>query len=1409
MVQKPCGSLSVVFPFTQPTRNAGCKARLSGVVRQFGSSSLRELTRASRLPVFSIPLCLGAMVCSAQQISVPVPSTINAPVPTLSSAEPVQMSTRETVSLSTGAVNFFLPVVSFPQRGGGSLQLAFLVSGSSYQLKEPYNAFQDLSNADDAYNDLAPTRTTIQNAPTNSPPFYTAVHTNIPSLTADLSYAGMDTHNAGTDGAPHYITNPEYCMQNWTFTDWDESSHSFPGTKDCSMGGGVYYRFSETIPLNKVTSQSEDDSFYILDATGQDIRVIKRDGTVYHFPMNNAGYVQPLSMTASDTNDYTQLYKYAQFFTSTVDVNGNTISYANGVLTDTIGRRITLGSTNIAYTAMAGGNTTSTTQATSVSFTPAQTTAPWPVTYPSQTTTTSAGPCTVNYVAPNRDAQGPPQLTYQGPGVGSDSVVPWGNVYTITLPNEAVYTLTFDGPGNIIKVKYPSGGYTKYDYQYGRLETQTNFQDVSCILPSNELLAKHECSQADGACAPASTVTTAGSCVAGYSNGGEATTCYSGLFGALPSTASFYGGATASVIDPDGRLSVHVSVGNQSISSGNPNSPTYTTYIGYIDVGETDYAGSTTNSAVVKSVTKSLGDQTTGCASANPFLLSPCDITTTYTTASGSVSSTVKMQYDWPRSNNLTAIQEYDFNGTLLKTTTATWNSGGIYSAGSAGTTGPSNMLDHLASITSTDNIQNKSNQKVFTYDAKGNLTQSQVTGTQIPTLTTSYTPLDAFGRPTQMTDPNGNITKFGYDDAWYENTCAPSADAQAYLTSITNAKGQTNYYQYDSCTGELGSSTDPNQQVTSFAYDNMGRTKLVNYPDGGWDKNEYTDIAPLVIHSTRAQAPSPNITKNTIFDGFSRVSQTQLLSNPLYPVYVDTTYDPLGRMASVSNPYFYGFASSSDGTTTFQYDAIGRKILQQEPDGNLQQWCFNGIADTHHAQSNCRPNQGGFAGIWTDKADEAGNNWQRGTNAAGQLIGVIEPNGSLTSYGYDGFNNLVSVTQTGSSGTLNRGFGYDGLSRLVSSQNPESGTVTYAYLVNGQLCAGDASLPCSKTDANGMTISYGYDALNRLLSKSAPDIDAPPGGFSTSNLTYDEGLNGIGRLTSEFRDGVAGESYSYDAMGRVTGPNWFDYSAHGWRTGITTKYDLAGNVTQLTYPDQRVISQAWDGAGRLAAVWDSTGGVVGSVYATGPSQPSNGTGIVGSPCPNGVPNSVTSCIHHAASGVADAVLYGNAATLALSFNNRLQPCHEAASTPLLGTSSSGGNLLDRQLFYGQTAEPNCGAAAKNNGNIWSILEGVNHNTYQSFTYDSLNRLTQALSGNRPPASSYIFTYQYPDAFGNMLPIDNLHTPMNYGIDPTTNRLTLNGDVNTGDLQYYPNGALKSAPNGLGGTHTFGYTAEG
>src|SRR5262249_52942101 len=217
--------------------------------------------------------------------------------------------------------------------------------------------------------------------------------------------------------------------------------------------------------------------------------------------------------------------------------------------------------------------------------------------------------------------------------------------------------------------------------------------------------------------------------------------------------------------------------------------------------------------------------------------------------------------------------------------------------------------------------------------------------------------------------------------------------------------------FLYDFPSGQLTLSKDENGNSTTYHYDDaFARLTSSTYPDNGQATIAYSDAGPNpTITTSHLSQAGVSLTDVAVMDALGHSRQSQLTSDATDGAdYTDLTYDGLGRIWTRSNPHRSG-ASSTDGTTTFYYDALGRTCLVVPPDGTLP------------AGSTCpttRPTGDVFttySGNCATVTDEAGKSRNSCSDAFGRVTQVVEDPGVLnyqTNYSYDALNNLTCAVQ-------------------------------------------------------------------------------------------------------------------------------------------------------------------------------------------------------------------------------------------------------------------------------------------------------------------------------------------------------------------------------------------------------------
>jgi RHS repeat-associated protein len=398
-----------------------------------------------------------------------------------------------------------------------------------------------------------------------------------------------------------------------------------------------------------------------------------------------------------------------------------------------------------------------------------------------------------------------------------------------------------------------------------------------------------------------------------------------------------------------------------------------------------------------------------------------------------------------------------------------------------------------------------------------------------------------------------------------------------SFVTSISEPMSLTVYRSWNCTGGVLTQTKDPNANATGYTYGdaNYWRVTQTSFPDGGSASTTYNfgTNSPWNITTSTAEDNTHNVSGETVLDGFGRVVQTQAADpTPGKTDYVDTVYDSIGRVASVSNSY-QTTADPPYGITQYSYDALNRTTSVIHPDSKQATFNYSGTAtqvidegsNSSGSTKVQRVYQSDGLGRLTSVCEVSSQNQLGSSNvpvACGQDIAAT---GFLTSYGYDVLGNRTSVTQ----GSLTRSYTYDAISRLTQEINPESGTTSYTYDNGsfGDLYQRTRPKP-NQTGTATVITTYSYDKLHRLTGTSYNDGSTPP-----VTLSYDQSSvsgitlqNSLGQLTNAVAaNGTASTIFSYDKMGRVA-ENW-QCTPLNCGTGnfsLTYGYDYLGDVTSL-----------------------------------------------------------------------------------------------------------------------------------------------------------------------------------------------------------------------------------------------------
>ena len=471
-----------------------------------------------------------------------------------------------------------------------------------------------------------------------------------------------------------------------------------------------------------------------------------------------------------------------------------------------------------------------------------------------------------------------------------------------------------------------------------------------------------------------------------------------------------------------------------------------------------------------------------------------------------------------------------------------------------------------------------------------------------------------ASGRMLSMRDCNVNGLNFNYTDE--KLVQVTHTDGQwvkfsyngEFIMEVQDDLGHVVSYTYNE--NRLVSSKGADDLVTEYIYDNKEKIlKTIIYPDGTTRDYTFDNIGRVATISRNGNQQTVTIDRGRF--GSYAVIDTD---GAVWEKVVGALGEVLYTVDALANKTIYKYDDDVAVVTAIQ-TATGRVVhYEYDKDFNITRAIAPDGTSTSFAYSV------DFGGL-ERYTDARGQSVMYSYDEKGQGVGNSLTNNNGGSLEYNDHGDIVSMTwRNGKKATLD----YDAQGRLISTTDADNRSLELFYDTKGNIekitdsQQGDTMLNYTAeervkniTYADGRGFSYEYDNVGRLIKQVYSD------GFEQC-YEYDT-LSRVSRMTDKsgnllvsleydvvtgmiiskiFGNGTS-VHYSYDLNGNVLSiihkdkngndleKFQYTYDADGRRTQVESSegmeiytYDLAGQLTDVTYPDGSTESFTYDAIG-------------------------------------------------------------------------------------------------------------------------------------------------------------------------------------------------------------------------------------
>lgn len=418
-----------------------------------------------------------------------------------------------------------------------------------------------------------------------------------------------------------------------------------------------------------------------------------------------------------------------------------------------------------------------------------------------------------------------------------------------------------------------------------------------------------------------------------------------------------------------------------------------------------------------------------------------------------------------------------------------------------------------------------------FQYDSLNRMTRS----TNPLGQSTAYT-YDRRGKPASKVTPNGQTITYVYDALERltrkntpDDTITYTYDASGNLLSVADGDSSLSFtYDQLDRLSEAGTGATAGQPATTirYTYDALGKRKSMTDPSGGVTSYTYDVLQRLASVKDPA-----GLTFAFSYDPLSRRATT---GRPL-GLSTSYTYDAAGHLTSLSHQGGPGPLSFN-----YTYDRVGNRLTKTDPAGTV----------TYTYDSLYR---------LTAAAPPPGDSPE---SYAYDAVGNLTKSHLSSSYAYDAANRLLADDafdyQYDANGNLTRkteratakvtGFVYDAENQLVRVDHPDGTNTTYRYDGMGRRI---------QKNAGGAATQYVYDDRHILFEYAGANLSARyvygPGldEVVAVNRGADAALfqaDALGSVVRVVDAGGVKAAYRYESFGRVAAETGTRQSPHAFQ---------------------------------------------------------------------------------------------------------------------------------------------------------------------------------------------------------------------------------------------------------------------